>query len=142
MKKIFYSLTITIFLLLGCENTTEFSNPFEYSVEQKMSCFCPQAGEWIKLYVQADTIAKAIKMSNNSELTYTQRKPYKSIKGLWDLISQIDTSTYELKVEIDSANNYPSYIFCSPNKIQQGDTVMIIQDANFSYTTRNYTRLN
>lgn len=141
MKKALYPFIIIIFLLLGCENTTEINNSYEYSMEQKMECFCPQAANWIKLYVQSDTIAKAIRISDNIELNYTQYKPYKTIRQLWDLISKIDTSKYELKVEIDSVNNFPSYIYSNPKNIIQGDTVMVIADADYSYTTRNYKRI-
>ena len=141
MKKVLYPIIIIIFLSSGCENTTEINNPFEYSMEQKMDCFCPQAGSWIKLYVQSDTIAKAIRISDNIQLNYTQYRPYKSIRQLWDLISKIDTTKYELKVEIDSVNNFPSYIYSNRKNIVHGDTVLVIADADYSYTTRNYKRI-
>lgn len=130
-----------IFIATGCESTTEVNNTYEYSIEQKMDCFCPQAGNWIKLYVQADTIAKAIRISDNYVLNNTQYRSYKSVKQLWDLISRIDTYANELKIEIDSINNYPAYIYSNPKGIQHGDTIVAISDADFSYTTRNYKRL-
>jgi len=142
MRKIFYSFPIVISLLFGCENSTEVHNSYDYSIEQKRDCFCPQADSWVKLFVQSDTIAKAIKLSDNSELTRIQYSPYKSIKELYDFISYIDTSTFYMYVETDSINHYPSYIYCKPKSKQFGDTAQIILDAQLSYTTRNYNRLN
>lgn len=81
-------------------------------------------------------------MSDNSKLSYAQYRSYRTIKNLWNLISKTDTSKYELKIEIDSGNNYPSYIYSNVKPIRNGDTVIVIADADFSYTTRNYIRLN
>lgn len=142
MEKLFYSFIVGIILLIGCENTTETYNSYDYSIEQKMDCFCPQGGMWVRLYVEADTIAKALNISANSELSYEQYRPYKTIKGLYDLISNIDTTFYETKIIIDSINNYPSYIYFNPKPIQQGDTISIIYDAQLSYTTKYFLKLN
>jgi hypothetical protein len=142
MVKIIYSFIGLIILFIGCENITDTNKSYDYFIEQKMDCFCPQSNRWVRLYVRSDTVAMAINIKDNSQLSYEQSRPYKTIKGLFDLISQIDTSAFETVITIDSVNNYPSYIYLSPKEIQQGDTVSIINDAQLSYTTKNYKKTN
>jgi hypothetical protein len=137
MVKIIYSFIGLIILFIGCENITDTNKSYDYFIEQKMDCFCPQSNRWVRLYVRSDTVAMAINIKDNSQLSYEQSRPYKTIKGLFDLISQIDTSAFETVITIDSVNNYPSNIYLSPKGIQQGDTVSIINDAQLSYTTKN-----
>jgi len=142
MRKIFYFIIVSI-LFIGCENSVENKiNSYDYSIEQQRNCFCPQAGVWIRLFVKSDTIAKAIYISDNSPLTYEQKRPYRTIKGLFEEIAQKDTSTFYVKVEMDSADNYPSYVYFNPKPKIHGDTVTVINDAQSSYVTKNYTKLN
>ena len=107
-----------------------------------MDCFCPQAGVWVKLFVKADTTAGALDISSGSYLTYEQWKPYRTIKGLFDEISLRDTSVYDVRVVIDSTYNYPAFVYFNPKPVVHGDTVLIVEDAQLSYSTRNYVRLN
>lgn len=141
MKKFFCFLGL-IFFVIGCENSVDSNNSYDYSIEQRRDCFCPRAGVWVKLFVKADTIASAIYIEDNSPLSYEEKQPYRTIKGLFDEISLIDTSFGNVEVIMDSVNNYPSYIYFGPKPIIQGDTVIITEDAQFSYTTKNYRKLN
>lgn len=141
MKTLFSCVSILI-VFIGCDISKNENNSFDYSIEQQRNCFCPQAGVWVKLFINADTVTDAIRLSDNDHLTYAQRKPYKSIKELFDLIARFDSTTYNLTIKIDSVNNYPSYIYFNPNPLFNGDTAVFISDAQWSYTTRNYVRLN
>jgi hypothetical protein len=129
-------------MFCGCDTSVNQNNSHDYTIEQQLGCFCPQGGVWVKLYVKADTIAEAVTISTNSHLSYEERKSYKTIKGLFEVISQIDTATYNVKISIDSVNNYPSYLYFNPKPIVHGDTVQIIEDAQMTYTTKNYNKLN
>ncbi len=140
MKNVLYFLIATT-ILSGCDNPIDQSNSYDYSIEQKTGCFCPLGGIWVKLFVRVDTIADAINLSDNSRLAYEERRSYKSIKGLFDVTSRIDTAKYDVRIIIDSMYNYPSYIFFNPKPIVHGDTVLITADAQMSYTTRNYVKL-
>jgi hypothetical protein len=140
MKNILYFLITTI-ILGGCDTPIDKNNSYDYSIEQQMGCFCPLGGVWVKLFVSADTIADAINLSDNSRIAYEERRSYKSIKGLFDVISRIDTATNDARIIIDSVYNYPSFIYFNPKPIVHGDTVWTIADAQMSYTTRNYIRL-
>lgn len=142
MKFLFYSLFIFLVLLNGCDNILDENNSYDYSLEQQMGCFCPQGGIWVKLFVKADTVSKAIRISDNSLLSYNEFRFYKSIKGLFDEISQRDTSTYDVEINMDSINNYPTYVYFNPKPIVNGDTVQVISDAQLSYTTKNYSKSN
>lgn len=141
MKASFCLLALTI-AVCGCDNSTSVNTPYDYSIEQQLGCFCPQWGIWVKLYVRADTVADAIAISDNGHLSYEQRKPYKSIKGLFEQLAQIDTALYDVKVTIDSTNNYPTYLYFNPKPVIHGDTTQIIKDAQMVYTTKNFAKLN
>jgi hypothetical protein len=141
MKIPFCWLTLTI-ALFGCDNSTGENSSYDYSIEQQLGCFCPQGGIWVKLYVRADTIADAITISDNAHLSYEQRKSYKSIKGLFEELSKIDTASYVVKITMDSTKNYPAYLYFNPKPVTRGDTTQIISDAQMSYTTKLFTKLN
>ena len=140
MKTTFLILSI-IFIISGCENIVDENNSYDYTIEQRRDCFCPQSGVWAKLYVKADSVSKAIRLSDNYNLSYNEFRRYKSIKGLFDEIALRDTARYEVEVVMDSKNNYPAYVYFNPKPmIVSGDTVMVIKDAQLSYTTRNYNK--
>lgn len=140
MKIIFRCFSVLI-VLAGCETGVNENKVYDYSIEQQMNCSCPQAGVWVKLYVKADTVADAIRISDNYQLKKEERTPYKSIKVLFDLIAELDTAACMVTIRIDSVNNYPTYIYSNTKPVVKGDTVMIITDAQWSYLTRNYIRL-
>ncbi|MGE5812371.1 MAG: hypothetical protein ACM339_12765 [Ignavibacteria bacterium] len=44
-------------LLIGCDSVVNENNSFDYSIEQTKNCFVLKPETWVKLYVDADTIA-------------------------------------------------------------------------------------
>ena len=140
MRTYFLHIAAIILLVSGCDTAVNESDSYDYSVEQQMGCFCPQGGQWVRLFVRADTIARAISISTGSNLTYEEWRPYRTIRGLFHEISLRDTSVYEVRVEIDSTYNYPSLVYFNPKPIVHGDTVLTVMDAQLSYSTRNYVR--
>lgn len=141
MKITFYFIVI-IFFLTGCDNSVDFNEQYDYTIEQQMVCSCPQGGVWLKLFVEQDTVSKAIRVSDNQIIPYEEYRFHKSIKDLFNQIAQIDTSTYEMQITMDPSNTYPSYLYYNPKPIVNGDTVLVIVDADISYLTRNYIKLN
>ena len=140
MKTILFLIPLLL-LLNGCDTIVDENSSYDYSIEQEMGCFCPQGGTWVKLFVKADSVSKAIRISDWYNLSYNEFRYYKSIKGLFDQISDIDTSKYDLKVIMDSKDNYPAYVYFNPKPIVvSGDTVAIAVDGQLSYTTRNYSK--
>lgn len=140
IQLLFTALVLT--LLWGCENVINENSSYDYVIEQKMECYCDQSGVWVKLYVSADTVSAAVRISDNSMVPYNEFKSYKSIKELFNIISETDTNKYNLVVQYDTADNYPSFIYKNPKPIVIDDsTIVRIEDAQISYTTRNFTKL-
>ena len=138
----YYIPFVALTVLLGtCDTGFDESDLYDYSVDQQMGCFCPQAGVWVRLFVRADTIAHATNISTGSHLANQQLSPYRTVKGLFDEIAMIDKSMFDVVVVMDSTYNYPSYVHCSPKPIVHGDTVVVVAVAQWSYSTRNFVRL-
>ena len=128
--------------MISCESPLDESELYDYSIEQKMLCFCGQANSWIKLFIKADTISTAYRISDNIQLNHNEFRFFKSIKGLFDLLNSTDTSKYYLEFTLDPTNSYPSHIYLSPKPIMLNDsTIIIIQDADLTYLTKNYIKL-
>jgi hypothetical protein len=142
MKTIFYLITVTLFLW-GCESLIFEDRSYDYSIEQQMGCYCPQGGVWVKLFVTSDTVSKAIRISDEHQLTYNEFRDYKSIKSLFDEILNTDTTLTNMTIIMDSLNYYPSILSFSPKPIIiGGDTVATIEDAWSYYNTKNYKKHN
>jgi hypothetical protein len=142
MKSLFY-LIITSFAIAGCDflfnELDSPENSYDYSINQQMNCYCPQGGEWVKLFITADTVSGAIHLPDNQPLVYEEYKYYKSIKGLKDLISETDTTKYNLTVQLDSVYQYPAYVYLEPKPVVINDTTVIhIADGDLAYTTNSY----
>ena len=137
-----YILIVALTVLLGsCDTPFVENDMYDYSVDQQMGCFCPQAEVWVRLFVRADTIALATNISTGSHLAYQQWSLYRTVKGLFDEIAMIDTSMFDVVVVMDSTYNYPSYAHFAPKPIVHGDTALVVDDAQWSYSTRNFVRL-
>ncbi len=128
--------------LVGCDTVVNNNKPYDYSIEQQQGCFCPQMGIWVRLFVKADTIAEAVRISDNVRLSYAERQSYRTIGGLFDVVNRLDTAGFDIRIDFDSLYRYPTYIYFSPKPVRHGDTVQVIYDAQMSYTTRNYIKLN
>lgn len=142
MKNLIVSLVVFLFTLIGCDSVVDENSNYDYSIEQKMDCYCTQAGVWVKLFITADTVSSAIRLSDNFKLDYSNFWYYKSIKDLYNEISETDTNTYTLVVEYDSNSSYPSFLFKEPKPIVINDsTIVEIADAQVSYSTKNRIKL-
>lgn len=137
-------LSFILYVFYGCLKNDISMNDnaqYDYSIEQSMSCFCPQGGEKVKIFVAADTIADVILFSNNSHLAQDLWGRYRTINGLYTEVARWDTSTNVVKVLYDSVYHYPSYVSINPKSVIINDTLVSeISDAGFSYTTKNYIK--
>ncbi len=138
--KIIIIIILYCLIFTGCnENTVNNEKQFDYSIDQKLSCFCPRAGVPVKLFVSADTIADAIIIPDKSRLPRNEWNRYRTIKGLFDEIAKWDTSKYTVNVSFDPEYQYPAYIYVNPKPIIINDTIIhVIADGDFSYSTSNY----
>lgn len=139
---IFILYTSICIILWGCnENSINVKESIDYSIDQKLSCFCPNSNVTVRLFVRADTIADAIDLSKKIHLTKNEWNHYKTIKGLFDEISALDTSIFSVKVLFDPVFHYPAYISANPKPVYINDTIVqVIMDAGFSYSTSNYVK--
>lgn len=147
MKTTICFIFVSMLIGYGCDssvNQNESDNfNYEYSIEQKMESYCQQCGYFVKLYVNADTVSKAVTLSDNVELAYKDYRHFKSIKELEELIATTDTNKHRVIVEYSSDKKFPSYLYIEPKPIKINDsTTVIIADAEYSYTTRNYEELD
>lgn len=145
MKSLIFMIVIlTLILFSGCEQTTGPSvgtESIDYSIDQKLSCFCPGRDRTVRLFVSADTIADVVDLSNKIRLPANEWYLYKTIKGLFDEISSLDTSVFTVKISYDPVYHYPLFIYANPKPVYVNDTIVqIIMDAGFSYSTSNYLR--
>ena len=137
------SLILFLFALIGCDSIVNQNSNYDYSIEQKVGCFyCPESGEWVKLFIDADTIAAAFRILDNYKLPNDEIRNFKSIKGLFNAIAETDTNKYILMVKYNLENNYPSFLYLEPKPIIVNDTTtVIIEDAQIAYYTQNYIKL-
>ena len=143
MKNIVYYLLGISILFNSCDNPVEEVISYDYSIEQKMDCFCSQAGVFVKLFITADTVSNALRVSDNQQLSYNEFKYYKSINDLYNLIAATDTNEYILIVTQNNEDNFPSYVYVDLKPIKINDTTFVsVSDADYSYTTRNYVKFN
>jgi hypothetical protein len=138
-------ISVIFILFSGCTKNDESINvgqTVEYSIDQSRSCFCPQAGEPVRLFVVADTIADAVWIKTNSHLTPVEWQRFRSIKGLFNEITLWDTSSiFKVIASYDPFYHYPSKIDIEPKPIIVNDTIVsIITDVGVVYTTWNYTK--
>ena len=129
-------------ILSGCsENSTEVIESIDYSIDQKLSCFCPNRDVTVRLFVRTDIIADAVDLSNKIHLPKNEWERYKTIKGLFEEITSLDTSIFSVKVSYDPVYHYPSFLSVNPKPVYLNDTtVQIIMDSGFSYYTSNYVK--
>jgi hypothetical protein len=142
--KSFNLVLFAIVLFSGCaKNDNSVNNlPFDYSIEQTRDCFCPQGGQPVRLFIVSDTIADAVWIATNEHLTPVEWQRFRSIKGLYNEIAYWDSSSvFQVSASYDSVYHYPTLVSITSKPIVVNDTlVSIIEDANVSYKTWNYTK--
>ena len=143
MKRNIYFIATLILFHAGCNSNVDAPAVYDYSIEQKMDCFCTNSGAWINIYVSSDTVSYAERIPDGIKLSYDEFKSYKSIKGLFDFIAETDTSKYVLTYSFENGNDYPSYIYTNPKPVVVNDSIIgMVDDAELSYSTRNYVKMN
>ncbi len=115
MKLSIISLIFMI-VVIGCskkDNIVDSIQKFDYSIDQKVSCNCPEVAD-ARIFIVADTIGDAISLSDGLHIPHQYWESYRTIKGLHEFISKCDTSLFNIEVEYDSLQFYPSLIAMYP----------------------------
>jgi hypothetical protein len=84
-------------------------NIHNYSVDQKRSCFCPDAGELVRITVRSDSIFNIVKVSDNSKITSPY---YFTIDSLFGIIN--DSENDSLVIKYNRIYGYPEYLDINP----------------------------
>ena len=81
----------------------------DYTVDQRRWCFCPHAGETVRIGVRSDTIAGIMRLSDTTAVTYPFFLPVDSLFAI------IDRSTTDsLVVRYNAQYGYPEFLDVNP----------------------------
>lgn len=84
-------------------------NIHDYSIDQVRSCFCPDAGQPVRITVRSDTIFNIINISDNSLITSPY---YLTIDSLFGIIKNSENDS--LVIKYDSIYGFPEYLDINP----------------------------
>jgi hypothetical protein len=84
-------------------------NLHNYSIDQTRSCFCPDAGELVRITVRSDTIFSVVKISDNSIIS---SPIYFTVDSLFGIIDNSDNDS--LVVRYNSNYGYPEFLDINP----------------------------
>ncbi|HEX9252762.1 MAG TPA: DUF6174 domain-containing protein [Ignavibacteriaceae bacterium] len=84
-------------------------NFHNYSIDQSRSCFCPDAGELVRITVRSDSIFSVIKISDNSVITSSH---YFTVDSLFGIIN--NSGNDSLAVRYNAFYGYPEFLDINP----------------------------
>jgi hypothetical protein len=84
-------------------------NLHNYSIDQIRSCFCPDAGQSVRITVRSDTIFSIINISNNSIITSSY---YFTVDSLFGIISNSENDS--LVVRYNNIYGFPEFLDINP----------------------------
>ncbi len=121
MIKIFL-ITLLLLLCASCKNelVTEptiktsyelwrSKNLHNYSIDQLRGCFCPNAGELVRVTVRSDTIFNVVKISDNSLI---KTSVYFTVDSLFGIINNAGNDS--LVIRYDETYGYPEFLDINP----------------------------
>lgn len=85
------------------------NNLHDYTIEQKLTCFCPTGGLLVQVTVRADTIAGVVRISDGSTLP---RSIYVTVDSLFGIIR--NSTSDSLVVRYNAEYGYPEYLDVNP----------------------------
>lgn len=80
-----------------------------YSIDQSRSCFCPDAGELVRITVRSDTIFSIMKISDNRIIISSH---YFTVDSLFGIIN--NSVNDSLVVRYNSFYGYPEFLDINP----------------------------
>jgi hypothetical protein len=86
-------------------------NLHDYTIDQHRSCYCPHAGELVRITVRSDTIARVIRVSDTSIVQYPY---YITIESLFRIIQ--NSKTDSLVVRYNAQYGYPEFLDVNPQQ--------------------------
>jgi hypothetical protein len=84
-------------------------NIHNYTIDQNRSCYCLSGGELMRMTVRSDTIARVIRVTDASVITFPY---YFTIDSLFGIIR--DSRTDSLVIRYNAQYGYPEYLDINP----------------------------
>jgi len=84
-------------------------NLHNYSIDQIRSCFCPDAGQSVRIIVRSDTISSIIKISDNSIIT---SRFYFTVDSLFGIINNSENDS--LAIRYNTNYGFPEFLDINP----------------------------
>ena len=84
-------------------------NLHNYSIDQIRSCFCPDAGQSVRITVCSDTIISIINISNNSIITSSY---YFTVDSLFGIIKNSENDS--LVIRYNDIYGFPEFLDINP----------------------------
>ena len=104
-----------------------------YTLEQRLICFCANGGVPMKIVVRENRILNVVNLSDGTSLPSNQWSSYKTVDELFDITRSIKKdSVASFRLEHDLKYGYPSILFVDPSAD--------IADEEFGFGTENLSR--
>jgi len=115
---------ILLVLVVGCKDSGDQPlppNPYDtwrsynlhsYTIDQVRDCFCPEAGQAMRIRVRSDTIASVVRLSDGSLVTLPESKFYLTVDSLFAIIRSGTADS--LVVSYDEEYGYPKTLDINP----------------------------
>lgn len=84
-------------------------NLHNYSIDQIRSCFCPEAGQSVRITVRSDSIFSIINISDNSTITSSY---YFTVDSLFGIISNSENDS--LVIKYNASYGFPEFLDINP----------------------------
>ena len=122
VKALFSILLIAAICTLSCRNNQSSApkdaTPYEkwksfdlhdYSIDQRLWCFCPHGGELVRIIVRHDTVAQVTRLSDTTTITYPY---YRSVDSLFAIV--LNPGDDSLIVRYNDQYGYPEFLDVNP----------------------------
>ncbi|MCL5267458.1 MAG: DUF6174 domain-containing protein [Bacteroidetes bacterium] len=84
-------------------------NLHDYTIDQKLTCFCPYSGQLVQVTVRADTVASVTRISDGNLLP---RSIYVTVDSLFGIIR--NSMNDSLDIRYNAEYGYPEYLDVNP----------------------------
>jgi hypothetical protein len=136
-------IVIVSCILFSCEELTNIPysatsyelwrsyNIHDYTIEQVRYCFCPDAGEKVKVTVRSDSVYAVMRLSDSAIIPYPTSKLYLSVDSLFGVIQ--NSKGDSLVVTYDSKYGYPNKLDINP-QLHPVDGGVMYETSNLQFS--------
>ena len=89
-----------------------------YTIEQRRICFCLNGGEPVRVIVKDGQVINAVKISDGTSLSPSERIWYKTVDQLFEVINKINIDSVAVfRVEYEARYGYPVNFYVDPDSM-------------------------